>query len=38
MFEYYSMEDMLADVLIKALSKEQHNKLITIFGLKTFIE
>jgi hypothetical protein len=27
-------EDMVADVLTKALSKEQHNKLITIFELK----
>lgn len=27
-------EDMVVDVLIKALSKEQHNKLITMFKLK----
>jgi hypothetical protein len=35
MFEYCSMEDMVADVLTKALSKERHNKLITMFGLET---
>jgi hypothetical protein len=29
------MEDMVVDVLTKALSKEQHNKLIAMFGLKT---
>jgi hypothetical protein len=27
-------EDMVVDVLTKALSKEQHNKLITMFKLK----
>jgi hypothetical protein len=26
---------MVADVLTKALPKERHNKLITMFGLKT---
>jgi hypothetical protein len=35
MFKYCSMEDMVADVLTKGLSKEGHNKLITMFGLKT---
>jgi hypothetical protein len=35
MFEYCSTEDMVVDVLTKALSKEQHNKLMTMFGLKT---
>ncbi len=34
-FEYCLMEDMVADVLTKALSKKQHNKLITMFRLKT---
>jgi hypothetical protein len=33
-FEYCSMKDMVANVLTKALSKEWHNKLITMFGLK----
>ncbi len=35
MFEYCSMEDMVADVLTKATPKERHNKLITMFGLET---
>jgi hypothetical protein len=34
-FEYCSIEDMVADVLTKALPKERHNKLITIFELET---
>jgi hypothetical protein len=34
-FEYCSTEDMVIDVLIKALPKEQYNKLITMFGLET---
>jgi len=34
-FEYCLTEDMVADVLTKALPKEQHNKLISMFGLKT---
>jgi hypothetical protein len=34
-FEYCSTEDMVVDVITKALSKERHNKLITMFGLKT---
>ncbi len=34
-FEYCSTEDMVADVLTKALSKERHNKLINMFGLET---
>ncbi len=33
--EYCSIEDMVADVLTKALPKERHNKLITMFGLET---
>jgi hypothetical protein len=32
-FEYCSTDDMVADVLTKALPKERHNKLITMFGL-----
>ncbi len=35
MFEYCSMEDMVVDVLTKALPKEWHNNLITMFGLET---
>jgi uncharacterized protein YgfB (UPF0149 family) len=34
-FEYCLTEDMVADVFTKALPKEWHNKLITMFGLKT---
>jgi hypothetical protein len=34
MFENCSTKDMVVDVLTKVLSKEQHNKLITMFGLK----
>jgi hypothetical protein len=34
MFEDCSIENMVADVLTKALSKEQHNKLMTMFGLE----
>jgi ATP sulfurylase len=34
-FEYCSIEDMVANVLTKALPEEQQNKLITMFGLKT---
>ncbi len=34
-FKYCSIEDMVADVLTKALPKERHNKLITMFGLET---
>jgi hypothetical protein len=34
-FEYCLTKDMVADVLTKALSKERHNKLITMFGFKT---
>jgi len=34
-FEYYSTKDIVADVLTKALSKERHNKLITMFRLET---
>jgi hypothetical protein len=34
-FEYCSTEDMVADVFTKALPKERHNKLITMFGLET---
>jgi hypothetical protein len=34
-FEYCSTEDMVVDVLTKALSKERHNKLITMFRLET---
>jgi hypothetical protein len=34
-FEYCSTQDMVADVLTKALPKERHNKLITMFGLET---
>jgi hypothetical protein len=33
MLTYYSMEDIVADVLTKALPKEWHNKLITMFEL-----
>jgi hypothetical protein len=33
MFEYCSIEDMMVDVHTKALSKKQHNKLMTMFGL-----
>jgi hypothetical protein len=32
-FEYCSTKDMVANVLIEALSKERHNKLITMFRL-----
>jgi hypothetical protein len=32
-FQYYSMEEMVADVLTKALPKERHYKLISMFGL-----
>jgi KUP system potassium uptake protein len=35
MFEYCLTEEMVADVLTKALSKERHYKLITMFGLET---
>ncbi len=35
MFEYCSTKDMMADVLTKALSKEQRNKLMTMFGFET---
>jgi hypothetical protein len=31
-FEYYPIDHMVADVLIKALSKERHHKLINMFG------
>jgi hypothetical protein len=34
-FGYCSTQDMVADVLTKALPKEQHNKLITMLGFKT---
>ncbi len=34
-FEYCSMEEMVADVLTKALPKERHYKLIGMFGLET---
>jgi ATP sulfurylase len=34
-FKYYSTKDIVADVLTKALSKERHNKLITMFRLET---
>jgi hypothetical protein len=34
-FEYCSTEDMVVDMLTKPLSKERHNKLITMFGLET---
>jgi len=34
-FEYCSTEEMVADVLTKALPKEQHYKLISMFGLET---
>jgi ATP sulfurylase len=34
-FKYCSTEDMVADVLTKALPREQHNKLISMFGLET---
>jgi hypothetical protein len=33
-FKYCSIEDMVVDVLTKALPKEPHNKLITIFGFE----
>ncbi len=33
--EYCSTEEMVADVLTKALPKEQHYKLISMFGLET---
>jgi hypothetical protein len=33
-FEYCSTKDMVADVLTKALPKERHNKLITMFDYK----
>jgi hypothetical protein len=31
-FKYYSTKDMVADVLIKALPRKWHNKLITIYS------
>jgi hypothetical protein len=34
-FEYCSIEDMVTNVLTKALPKERHNKLITMFRLET---
>jgi hypothetical protein len=34
-FEYCWTKDTVVDVLIKALSKRWHNKLITMFGFKT---
>jgi hypothetical protein len=34
-FEYCPIEQMVADVLTKALSKEQHHKLINMFELET---
>jgi hypothetical protein len=34
-FEYCATEHMVADVFIKALSKERHHKLINMFGLET---
>ncbi len=34
-FEYCSMEKMVVDVLTKALPKERHYKLISMFGLET---
>jgi KUP system potassium uptake protein len=34
-FKYCSTEDMVANVLTKALPKERHNKLITMFKLET---
>jgi KUP system potassium uptake protein len=34
-FKYCSTEDMVADVLTKALPKERYNKLITMFRLET---
>jgi len=34
-FEYCPTEHMVVDVLIKALSKERHHKLINMFGLET---
>jgi len=34
-FEYCSTEEMVADVLTKASSKERHYKLISMFGLET---
>jgi hypothetical protein len=34
MFEYFSMEDMMANVLTNALPKKWQNKLITMFRLK----
>ncbi len=34
-FEYCSTEEMVADVLTKALRKERHYKLISMFGLET---
>jgi predicted lipase len=34
-FEYCSTKDMVADVLTKALPRERHNKLISMFGLET---
>jgi hypothetical protein len=34
-FEYCSTEEMVADVLTKALPKERHYKLISMFGLET---
>jgi hypothetical protein len=35
MFEYCSIKDMVVDVLTKALPREQHNKLMNMFGLET---
>ncbi len=34
-FEYCPMEHMVADVFTKAVSKEQHHKLINMFRLET---
>jgi len=34
-FKYYSIEDMVANVLTKALPRQRHNKLISMFGLET---
>jgi hypothetical protein len=34
MFEYCSTKNMVVDVLTKALSKEQHNNMMTMFGLE----
>jgi hypothetical protein len=34
-FKYCSTKDMVVNVFNKGLSKERHNKLITMFGLET---